>query len=397
MPVRQSAEVTMPLSQSNQTFFGMDTRAVAQGLSQAWGQLRESPAMAWMVPAVGVRWSRSSGQEQSWQTDGRCFLQKASGRAVRFSAVELPEEVLLRRSLVMPRMSLATMADAVALDARSSSPFAPNDLIWGWSFRSGAEQAQAIVELVLASRKSVEKYLASHTPEGVHEPEVWCDSHGAGPIVLRGFGEVRREQVQSRWKVINGWLLGVMCLLFAALAVTPTLQLRARALQAVAAYEELIRAATPALKQREALVLAETQLSELRSILAEQVEPLKVLEMLTQAIPDDTSLHSLQIQGLKVSLAGQTGNAAALIQQLGNHPALREVKAPTAATRPPGATKDTFSIEAMIDAKSLRGGVQAKDPLAPADAASTPASDPVPVVPEAAAGKQGASKARGAP
>ena len=381
----------------------MDTRALAQGLGQAWGRLRESPALAWMTPAVAVLWMHANGQKQVWRTDGRRFRlltrDPSPDQAARYLAVELPEDMLLHRRIAMPRMPQAAMAEAAALDVRSSSPFAPNDLIWGWRVSLGAEQAQATVELVLASRKRVEQYLASHTPEGVQEPEVWCSGGGAEPIVLRGFGEARRERAQGRWKVVNGWLLGAACLLLAAIAITPTLQLRARAMQAVAAYEELVRAAAPAVKQREALVLSETQLSELRSILAEQVEPLKVVDMLTQAIPDDTSLHSLQLQGLKVSLTGQTGNAAALIQQLGSHPALRDVKAPTAATRPPGATKDSFSIEALIDAKALNSGAQAKDPAkdpaAPAEAASAPAAPAS--APQAAASKPDAPKGKSAP
>lgn len=46
------------------------------------------------------------------------------------------------------------------------------------------------------------------------------------------------------------------------------------------------------------------------------VDPLTVLDLLTQALPDDTSLLNLQLQGLKVTMAGQTTNAAALMQHL---------------------------------------------------------------------------------
>ncbi len=347
----------MSLSQSNQTFFGMDIRALVRDLGQAWGRLRESPIFAWLTPAVEVLWTRASGAQQVWQTDGRHFQPQARalapGRVVRFFAAEPPEDMLLRRRVTMPRMPQAAMEQAVTLNVRSSSPFAPNDLVWGWVADSGEGQAQVTIEMVLASRKGIEQHLAAHSPENAPNPEIWCDrGDGTEPIVLRHFGQTQRHAVQHRAKVINAWLLGTVCLLLVALAITPTLQLRARAIQAVASYETLARAAAPAVKQREALVLSQTQLSELHAVLAEQVDPLKVLDMLTQAIPDDTSLHSLQIQGLKVSLTGETGNAAALIQQLGSHPALREVKAPTAATRAPGASKDSFSLEAMVDAKA---------------------------------------------
>ncbi|MBP6652380.1 MAG: PilN domain-containing protein, partial [Xylophilus sp.] len=70
-------------------------------------------------------------------------------------------------------------------------------------------------------------------------------------------------------------------------------------------------------------------------------------------LTDDTSLRSLQIQGLKVNIEGQTGNAAELMQLLGRQPGFRDVVAPTAATRPFGAAKDNFKIEFMLEPKKM--------------------------------------------
>ena len=81
--------------------------------------------------------------------------------------------------------------------------------------------------------------------------------------------------------------------------------------------------------------------------------PLKVMDLLTQALPDDTSLLGLQVQGLKVTMNGQTTNAAALMQHLSAQPGIREVRAPSAATRPLGVSKDSFSLEFTLDPKML--------------------------------------------
>ncbi|HMA07212.1 MAG TPA: PilN domain-containing protein, partial [Ramlibacter sp.] len=74
-------------------------------------------------------------------------------------------------------------------------------------------------------------------------------------------------------------------------------------------------------------------------------DPLLVTDLLTRVLPDDTSLLGLNIQGSKISITGSTSDAAALMQQLSARPELREVKAPTAATRPLGTSKDSFNIE----------------------------------------------------
>ena len=131
--------------------------------------------------------------------------------------------------------------------------------------------------------------------------------------------------------------------------------------------------------------------------------PLKVMDLLTQALPDDTSLLGLQVQGLKVTMNGQTTNAAALMQHLSAQPGIREVRAPSAATRPLGVSKDSFSLEFTLDPKMLSpvdGAAVVREPsrvekndaavaTAPALAASVSAPDSMQAVskPSTAKGK----------
>jgi len=142
--------------------------------------------------------------------------------------------------------------------------------------------------------------------------------------------------------------------LLAAMAVTPSVQLYLRAQQANQAMTSLGQKAAPAMAQRESLVRVSEQLSSLALLTAKSVPPLQTLKLITEALPDDTSLLSLQIQGLKVSLTGQTGNAAALMKQLGGTPGLHDVNAPTPATKPLGAPRESFTIEFTLDPAQLR-------------------------------------------
>ena len=104
-------------------------------------------------------------------------------------------------------------------------------------------------------------------------------------------------------------------------------------------------------------------------------------DLLTQALPDDTSLLNLQLQGLKVTMAGQTTNAAALMQHLSAQPGVRDVRAPSAATKPLGVTKESFSIEFMLDPKTLPSltGADTKA-VEPVVGTAAPASAPVGMV-----------------
>ena len=143
-------------------------------------------------------------------------------------------------------------------------------------------------------------------------------------------------------------MVSALCLA-GAIAITPTLQLRLRAIEAGYAYDAVQARTAPAQGQREALVRSIEELETLRTLLAELVDPLLLAEALTQTLPDDTSLQSLQVQGLKVTINGLTANAATLMQLLGNKNGFKNVRAPSAASRSPGATAETFIIEFELD------------------------------------------------
>jgi general secretion pathway protein L len=156
------------------------------------------------------------------------------------------------------------------------------------------------------------------------------------------------------WRRVSALLVTVVIALLAAMAATPTLQLYLRARQAQTAMAALQVKAAPVLKQREALVHATDQLANLAEIMGKPVPPLRALQLVTDALPDDSSLLSLQVQFLKVSMSGQTADATALMKQLGSTPGLRNVTAPTPATKPLGAPRESFSIEFVLDPTQLK-------------------------------------------
>ncbi|MCW5235989.1 PilN domain-containing protein [Verminephrobacter eiseniae] len=383
----------MAFIHSDDRFFGMDLAPLRRDLGQAWAGLRSGPLLSWISPMQPVRLLQADGSESLWQAREGA-PQKSSPRAgtprARFLAVELPDELLLRRSLQLPPMPAASVQEAVALDLRSSSPFAEDDLVWGYTVHASPPRGLQ-VDGVLASGKQIAQYLlgiqeclraaAGASPAHPASPEVWATVPGRAPVVLRGFAETQRYRAVARQQVTAWALLASMAALLLAIAITPTLQMRLRAIEAVNAFTALSQRTAALLREREALLQVQTQLTALQAILAERVDPLRVMELLTQALPDDTTVFTLQIQGSKVSLTGQTGNAAALMQLLSAHPVLRDVRAPTAAMRPPGASKDIFSIELTLDTKALAPSAPSI-PSAPA-APGTTATPPAPAAAQA--------------
>jgi general secretion pathway protein L len=174
---------------------------------------------------------------------------------------------------------------------------------------------------------------------------------------------------------VLGWLLLASALLLAAaVLVTPTIQLKLRAMQAVRAYQDVERQLAPVLAQREALVKAQGQQAALRELMGERVEPLAVLDLMTQAVPDDSFVQRLQVQGSKVTLIGQTPNTAALMNKLSGQPLVRDVRSPTASTRSMTAGRENFSIELTLQPEALRPPAPAATAATAEAAASSPAA-----------------------
>lgn len=364
---------------SDARFLGVDLKALWQEIRQSWQRSHQWPLFSWLTPAAPVLLLQADAGQSLWLGDKRQLSQPKTGK-FDFVAVELPEELILRRSFSMPLMGEADIVHAVSLEVRTNSPFVPPDLVWGYCTHS-VQQGSRTIELVIASRKQIAAYLASQAGrlEGIPSPEVWVCSGKLPPIVLAGYGEGSRNGYAIRRRRAGYALLALALVLLGCIAVTPTAQLRLRAIEAVQLYDGAMQRTAPLALQREALMQSVEKLGVLSQVLAGRIEPLRVLDKLTQVLPDDTALHSFKLQGTKVVIVGDTVNASALLQLLGEQPGLHEVRAPAAATRMPGAAKESFVIEFTLDPQQF--GVVGMP--AAAAAAAAPAS--APEVPVAAA------------
>jgi general secretion pathway protein L len=356
----------------------------------------------------------------------------------RFVAIELPQDGFLHRQINLPRgLGADQVRAAVALDLQSASPFAAQDLLWGHSVEVGPDGLQKVAA-VIASRQQVQAYLLSQqnqlaslmsaprpiasrqVPQGGQDNlgtarrflektagdatpaanyqdkvEIWAFAPSSEqPVVLRGFGENNRERYVSTRRRWGYGLLVLLACLFIAIAVTPTAQLRLRALDAQRQHADLVQRTDTVVRQREALMVSAEQLKTLSAELSARIDPVRVLEMLTTVLPDDTFLHAFKLQGNKVTLTGQTVNASALMQLLGNQPGLRDVKAPTAANRAPGSSKDAYVIEFVVEPSAFAVvTVKPAPPSPPAQAASAAVVDPGPSSAAAAVSSSAANPA----
>jgi general secretion pathway protein L len=340
----------MAFLSSDARFLGVDLALLWRDMREPWRNVHQWPLFAWLTPQPAVLLYQADGQQSIWEGE-----QKTSARiAPQFLAVELPEEYVLRRQLRLPAMAHEDAVAAITLEARSASPFDPSDLVWGYSSPGRSLTSGGAVELVIASRKQVAQYLASTPTSGSATlikavPEVWVLSGSGAPAVLSGYGESARQVFCALRRRRGFLLLAGLAIGIGVIAVTPSIQLRTRAMDAATAYEDIATKSASAVRQREQLMASVDALGTLAELTNGRIEPLLVLDKLTQVLPDDTALQNFKLQGNKLFFGGQTGNASALMQLLGEVPGFKDVHAPTAATRFGITGKEVFSVELVLD------------------------------------------------
>lgn len=381
-------------------FFGLDLSQLKTDILKAWKKAPQWPPLSWLRPEQALTLVRAHvGPELVWESGA---LATGIKKTPAFWAVELPETMVLRKTMRLPPLDSADCASAAELEVQAISPFAEADLLWGYAELARSKTA-VTVQLVLASRQLVEPYLQSKIAERqqasgntqVLAPELWVLQADRRPLVIRGFGEQARIQAGRKKLLLNVLGVGLSLLLLAGIALTPTAQLRLRAVEATHAYEAMAIKTTDVVAKREQLMQSADKVAVVAELLAERIDGVKVLSMLTRVLPDDTALQSARIQGSKVTITGLTENASNLMQKLSNEEGVKDVKAPSAATRLGGnINKESFTIELALDTKKFGPTVKVDEPVAPKtaepdeSAAATPqngSDQPVGTPPPAAA------------
>ncbi len=367
----------MSIATQELRLFGLDLPAAWLQIRQAWRTVLQQPVFLWLGPRPTVLLREAQGAAGLWEPQGGQAMHRKGnapeGARARFHAIALPEEIVLRKQLTLPPLGVQQLRHAVELQALASSPFPSADLAWGHGpLLAPGRGGHVLVELALVSRQQIAQYLSNQADANSRQPlEVWVRGvqDPASAFVLPGFGEDRRLRAQRRGWGMLGLAAALAVALLGALAVTPTLQLRSRAIQASAQFTQLAERARPLVAKREALIAANAQLQTLSGITSNRLNPLSTLHTLTNVLGDETMLQRLQIEGRNVLIVGQTPDTAAMMQKLSAQPGFKGVRAPSAATRPPGAPKETFQVEFTID--DAAAGAPASPASAPASEAKT--------------------------
>lgn len=368
--------------QNEARLFGIDLAPLWRDMLTAWSAMLEWPVISWLWPRPRIcLWLSPDRPVLSRGPASALEFDNPMAERARFKAVQLPEELILRRNFGLPRLAQAELESAVNLQLENFSPFVQDDAVWAFYTLPTLDGESLQVHAILSSRKLIAQHMAMSYPRlDSDKLEVWVSvSDQPHHLLLPGFAEHLRQSRSALWRWASAFLVLLSLSIGAAMAITPTVQLYLKAKHADAAIKLLQEKALPVIEERQGFAKATEKLSNLNELAGKAASPLQVLHLITNALSDETSLLSLQIQGNKVNISGQTANAASLMKQLSTTPGLKDVRAPTPATKPLGAVKESFTIEFVVDPAQMVSPAVAQNVAPIGQAVQVPV--PVPATP----------------
>lgn len=330
----------MILDAGKLSLFGFDLRRGMQGFRDGWAEAFDWPILGWMSPQVVVKALFPDGGDRV--LDGATSRGASTSAKAESIAIVLSDEAVLTRRVILPDLIRGELRTALELEVASLSPFPASDTVWGARF-DRVDAGRRPITLAIASRAHVAGMLERHSASGGESGvEVWAWHDG--PIVLDGYAEARRLKSQSRQR---GWIiaaLGAAILMVLVLALVPFLAMRQQVLDAQAQLATLQSESGDLLHARDTVVSGRMRLQAIRARIHERVDPLPMLDAVSQLLPDDVFLTRMEVRGGRVTLAGLASNAAALMESISSAPQIVGVRAPAPIAKAAGQ-KESFTIE----------------------------------------------------
>lgn len=343
----------------NWVLFGLDLQRLLSDWLLGWRELAMSLRLpVWLTPCVPIAVRFPDGSERIHAGASRDVLVGRPPPA-RSRALCLPDEIVLTRRIHLPPLPKAETVSAVTLAVASNSPFAEADTVWGYRIAGpGSADPRLAVDLAIASRAQVLGALADHAPADMHAssspPEIWAQTD-EGMIVMRGFGEARRERLErAHWSRLAA-LAALALLLAAALFATPLLQANLQVREANQRLAALSESAAADVGARDALLQQMRQGEAVVAHFKPRLDPLGLLEHISTLVPDTAHLTSLRLErDGTVSISGLATNAAALVDTLGRDGAFTNVRTLSAISRDAATNLESFSISFLASEQAVR-------------------------------------------
>ncbi|MFA5627719.1 MAG: PilN domain-containing protein [Thiohalomonadaceae bacterium] len=333
----------MSVTRDNSKFFGIDLFALYDQWRAGWREALRWRWLAWLAPQEPVRLLLPDGTTSIWRDDKRLPDRGEEAAKVDLWRVQLPDEIVLAHTLLLPVMSQAEMFETVRHEAEAAAPFPADKLAWGWHREVISSDRYKII-ITISSRNHIERHLASQQGRLRGAPAEVCARLENRCVIFNGYGDNLRVMRNRRHtRRLLSWLLLIM-LLFILLNAVPLLQASKNSKIVSDYYNDIQSRTAETVTARDNLRQGQEQLTALTDFTTERAGALPIIENLSRLLPDDSHLERLDIQPGRVRLTGLAVNASAVVQILDQQPEYRNVRLSGAIVRGAGG-HERFSAE----------------------------------------------------
>lgn len=258
------------------------------------------------------------------------------------TVLRLPAEAVLTRRASFPAQVREKLPQVIRLELDRLSPFSPDQVVYDFAPVSGAKgDARIGVDLALCRRDRVAEWVKRLREAGSPIDQITWEGAWTKANLLPPEERPRRRQ-----PLLNGvrLLLALILLLLVATVATPLWQ-KARLLESLDA--EVGRARGQAVQVddvRKDLEQARQGSTVVLQHKWEQPRVTNLLRELTDRIPDDTWVQSLEYQNREVQVRGESGQATALIGLLEEAPGIEGVSFRSPVTQVARTGKERFNL-----------------------------------------------------
>lgn len=156
----------------------------------------------------------------------------------------------------------------------------------------------------------------------------------------------QRQNTRQRW--MDGAAFGLLLILSVSLALPALMPLvlqRQAVVRAVEHVNMLVPKAAPLRQKMDELRRQADIAEELRKNISVDMPLASVIESLSAALPGDSWLDRIEINGSEIRITGLTSNATELIAHIARQPGLTDVRATGANVRDGSLNKERFTFE----------------------------------------------------
>ncbi len=299
----------------------------------------------------------------------------------------LPADAVLTRRISLPAQVRDTLPQAIRFELDRLSPFQPEQVLYDFAPLPLAKgDTRLHVDLALCRRDRVDGWIGRLREAGSPVDQVaWQGAWTKANLLPEAERPRRQQPLLDPLKLLLG-----LVLVLAALTLGTPLWQKARLLESLETEIGKARAqAVQVDEARQELERARRGSTEVLRQKWEQPRMLDLLRELTERIPDDTWVQSLEYQEGEVQVRGESGQATALIGLLEQAPGFDGVSFRSPVTQVARTGKERFNLaftytpvnagSAGAKAEAGAGALPQVEPGSPA--APPPASEPAIPVP----------------